>query len=116
MPSLLPCALFVAASTTAPAMPAFEVPVGVEQLLGTDLKLDHFDEAGFPESPKGLLVIEVDDEVGPIIIMLGDAPHYVEAQFTNMQRDAVYLARSGDREDPLPDGSSFTIPYGYGAL
>lgn len=97
-------------------MPSFDVPVGPEQLLGTDLKLDHFDDDGFPESGNGLLVIEVDEEVGPIIIMQGDAPHYVEAQFTNLQRDGVFLARTGDRDDPLPDGTSFTIPYGYGAL
>lgn len=116
MPSPLCCALWVAASTTAPALPSFDAPVSSDLLLGVGLELDHFDDDHFPESRTGLLVVEVDKEVGPIIIMEGDAPHYVEAQFTNQQRDGVFLSRTGDRQDPLPDGTSFTIPYGYGAL
>lgn len=116
MSSLVCCALLVAASTTAAELPAFEAPVAADSLLGLELELHHFDEDRFPESATGLLLVEVDEEVGPITMMQEDSPHYVEAQFTNRQRDGVFLARTGDREDPRPDGTSFAIPYGYGAL
>ena len=43
-------------------------------------------------------------------------PFLLYAQFANRQRDAVFLARDGLVQDPLPDGSFVNIPYGYGAL
>ncbi len=43
-------------------------------------------------------------------------PFLLYAQFVNTQRDGVFLARGGDIEDPLPDGTLFRVPYGFGAL
>lgn len=116
MPNPLCCALVVAASTSAPALPDFDAPVSADRMLGVGLERAHYDDDGFPQSEAGMLVVEVDEQVGPITIMAGDKPHYIEAQFTNRQRDGVFLSREGDREDPLPNGEHFTIPYGYGAL
>ena len=75
-----------------------------------------YDDDGFPESPRGLLAVDP-DPAGYSVRMLGvEFPFLLYAQFANRQRDAVFLARDGEVQDPLPDGSFMNIPYGYGAL
>ncbi|MCX7029378.1 MAG: hypothetical protein NTU62_04565 [Spirochaetes bacterium] len=75
-----------------------------------------YDDNGFPESPRGLLVVGP-DPAGYSVLMRGvEFPFLLYAQFANRQRDAVFLARDGMVQDPLPDGSLVNIPYGYGAL
>lgn len=78
--------------------------------------LDHFDERGYPVDSRGRLVFEEDDE-GPLVYMEGeDFPFLLYAQYVNRQRDAVFLARTGPITDVLPDGSTYTVPFGYGSL
>src|SRR5690606_24445373 len=60
--------------------------------------------------------VENDPAAGPITMVQGQKPHYLEAQFVNVQRDAVWLARQGAVVDVLPNGASYEIPYGYGAV
>jgi hypothetical protein len=75
-----------------------------------------YDDDGFPESLRGLLVVDP-DPAGYSVRMQGVAfPFLLYAQFANRQRDAVFLARDGDVQDLLPDGSFMNVPYGYGAL
>lgn len=103
--------------------PAYEIPEDLSPEAGNvplapvvapgDLR---WDDDGFPESPRGLLVIGP-DPAGYSVAMRGvEFPFLLYAQFANRQRDAVFLARDGEIQDPLPDGSLFNIPYGYGAL
>lgn len=103
--------------------PAYEIPEDLSPEAGNvplapvvapgDLR---WDDDGFPESPRGLLVVAPDPE-GYSVAMRGvEFPFLLYAQFANRQRDAVFLARDGEVQDPLPDGSLFNIPYGYGAL
>jgi hypothetical protein len=74
------------------------------------------DDNGFPESPRGLLVVNP-DPAGYSVLMRGvEFPFLLYVQFANRQRDSVFMARDGLVEDPLPDGSFANIPYGYGAL
>jgi hypothetical protein len=81
-----------------------------------DAAVDHYDPDGYPEDAEGLLAVRKEDP-GYMVYMKGTpAPFLLYAQFANMQRDAVFLARTGSIEDPLPDGSSRLIPYGCGAL
>lgn len=105
-----------ATATATLELPPIEAAVTSTTLIGVGLAVDHYDAEGYPESKDGLLVTEVDREAGPIIIAQGNKPYYLEAQVTNVQRDAVLLARSGPRADTRPDGTIFDIPYGYGAL
>src|SRR5690606_28844008 len=91
-------------------------PVPPTGILGVGLVPHHYDDVGYPESPEGLLIIELDPQVGPITMFRGTQPHYIEAQFVNTQRDAVWLARQGVNRDVLPNGQVYTIPYGYGAI
>ncbi|MCK6545991.1 hypothetical protein L6R52_08985 [Myxococcota bacterium] len=109
-------ALAADTSTAAAELPAIDAPVGAATLVGVGLTVDHHDADGYPESATGLLVTAVDAEAGPIVILKGDRPHYVEAQFSNVQRDAVLFARRGVRTDQRPDGSAFEIAHGFGAL
>lgn len=100
---------------------AYELPpvasvVTPATLIGVGLVVDHHDADGHPESRDGLLVTEIDREAGPIVVLEGRRPHYLEAQFANVQRDAVLLARTGTRTDHRPDGTAFYVPFGYGAL
>jgi hypothetical protein len=85
-------------------------------LLGFGLLPHHYDEVGYAESAEGLLIVENDPSAGPITMVQGQKPHYLEAQFVNVQRDAVWLARQGAVVDVLPNGASYEIPYGYGAV
>jgi hypothetical protein len=85
-------------------------------MLGVDLAPDHYDDAGYPESAEGLLVVELDPSAGPITMVRGKQPHFIEAQFTNTQRDGILLARKGSLSDVLPSGAAHEIPYGYGAI
>lgn len=113
------------ASGAAPSPPAGSSPsapppvtetVASDSLMGVGLVTDHYDDVGYPESAEGLLVIEVDPEVGPITWLRGAQPHYLEAQVVNVQRDGVFLAREGPIDDVLPDGTAHRTPYGYGAV
>ena len=90
--------------------------VAPSDMIGVDLKPDHYDDAGYPESAEGLLVVELDPTAGPITMVRGKQPHYIEAQFTNTQRDAVLLARKQSLSDVLPSGAAHEVPYGYGAI
>lgn len=98
------------------ALPAVNDAVPPSALLGTGLKPDHYDETGYPESAEGLLVIELDPDAGPITLLRGKEPHYLEAQFLNTQRDAIWMARKRSLYDVLPSGAAHEIPYGYGAI
>jgi hypothetical protein len=75
-----------------------------------------YDDNGFPEDPRGLLVVSPDG--GGFAVRMRDVsfPFLLYAQFANRQRDAVFLARNGLVQDTLPDGRLQDIPYGYGAL
>jgi hypothetical protein len=75
-----------------------------------------YDDDGFPEDGRGTLVT-TQAPGGWFVSMYGVAdPFLLYAQFVNTQRDGVFLARNGDIEDPLPDGTLTRIPYGFGAL
>lgn len=91
-------------------------PVAPTGLVGFGLVPHHYDQTGYPESAEGLLIVENDPTAGPITMVQGNKPHYVEAQFVTVQRDAVWLARQGAVVDVLPSGASYEIPYGYGAV
>ena len=80
------------------------------------LEAVRYDDEGFPEDPTGLLVLDQDGEEYLVYLRNVSAPFLLYAQFVNRQRDAVFLARDGALQDPLPDGSFTDIPYGYGAL
>jgi hypothetical protein len=102
---------------------AFEIPEDLSPEAGNlplmpEVPADalRYDDNGFPESPRGLLVVG-SDPAGYSVLMRGvKFPFLLYAQFANRQRDAVFLARDGLVQDPLPDGSLMDIPYGYGAL
>jgi hypothetical protein len=84
--------------------------------LKFDLKSDHYDSHGYPESSDGSLVLEL-MPYGPAVPLRDKRlPPLLYAQFSNRQRDAVYLTREGAFSDTLPDGSLFEIPHGFGAL
>lgn len=90
--------------------------VAPTELIGLGLVPHHYDQVGYPESAEGLLIVERDPVAGPITMVQGSKPHYLEAQFINVQRDGVWLARKGPVVDVLPNGGSYEIPYGYGAV
>jgi hypothetical protein len=102
---------------------AFEIPEDLSPEAGNlplmpEVQPDalRYDDNGFPESPRGLLVVNP-DPAGYAVLMRGvKFPFLLYAQFANRQRDAVFLARDGEVQDPLPDGSLVNIPYGDGAL
>ncbi len=108
----------VSAPAAAPGGEVVEVTQAVPptHILGVDLVPHHYDQFGYAESPEGLLIVEMDPQVGPITMFRGTQPHYIEAQFVNTQRDAVWLARKGAINDVLPNGRQYRIPYGYGAI
>lgn len=86
------------------------------ELVDTSGVFAAYSDAGFPETASGQLVIER-EPYGPVVRLHADTtPYLLYAQYTNTQRDAVILARDNDFADPLPDGSKFTIPFGYGAV
>ncbi len=93
------------------------VPAGDNVPLPTDpLQGLRYDDNGFPEDGKGTLVAS-QAPGGWFVSMHGIAdPFLLYAQFLNTQRDGVFLARKGDIEDPLPDGTRFRIPSGFGAV
>lgn len=79
-------------------------------------EVDHYDGDGYPEDAAGGLVLR-EHRLGPMVYVKDeDDGRLLYAQFANLQRDAVFLARTGTVRDPLPDGGVFEIPYGYGAL
>lgn len=84
-------------------------------VLNFEHQLDHYDEAGYPEDRRGELVLR-DSPDGPVVPFAGDETALLYAQYVNEQRDAVYLARTGDFSDTLPNGKAYVIPYGFGAL
>lgn len=115
-----PAAETVPVGTTGPAyeIPEDLSPEGGNVPLAPVVAPDdlRWDDDGFPESPRGLLVV-APDSAGYSVAMRGvEFPFLLYAQFANRQRDAVFLARDGEIQDPLPDGSLFNIPYGFGAL
>jgi hypothetical protein len=103
-------------SSVAPALPVITATVAGGGLIGVGLETHHHDADGHPESADGRLVLTVDPELGPYLVMQDGRPHSVEAQVANLQRDAVLLAREDGRADERPDGTRFEIPYGWGAL
>lgn len=79
-------------------------------------ELDHYDSDGFPEDEEGLLVFDMEDTT-PLVTMEDDPlPFPLLAQFANIQRDAVFLARKTRVTDTRPDGTRKTVPFGYGAV
>ncbi|GAB6091191.1 hypothetical protein [Spirochaeta dissipatitropha] len=85
-------------------------------LVDTSAEFLRYDDAGFPETASGQLVIDI-EPYGPVIRLRDDTtPYLLYAQYTNKQRDAVILARDSDFTDPLPDGTNFTVPFGFGAV
>jgi hypothetical protein len=85
-------------------------------MLGLGLAPHHYDAVGYPESYEGLLIVEQHPQAGPVTMVHGLKPHYLEAQFVTTQRDSVWLSRSGPIVDVLPNGTAYEIPYGYGAV
>lgn len=83
---------------------------------GTPAAGPRYDDDGFPEDDRGLLLVE-QDPAGYAVRLRGVSfPFLLYGQFVNRQRDAVFLARDGAVQDVLPDGTFREIPYGYGAL
>jgi hypothetical protein len=90
--------------------PERNVPVNI------GAQLDHYDSDGFPEDSDGMLVFDMKD-TKPLVRMEGEeVPRPLTAQFVNIQRDAVFLARKDTITDTRPDGALKTIPFGYGAV
>ena len=89
--------------------------------LGTSMlrigdPVSHYDENGYPETAGGLLALAAHSD-GPVVEVLNDPPPYLlYAQYINRQRDAVFLARTGELTDVLPDGSPVPVPFGHGAV
>ncbi len=84
--------------------------------LSLDEPFHHYGENGYPETQAGRLVVESHDD-GPIVTLQNDPlPFLLYAQYSNRQRDAVFLSRTGDREDVLPNGDLVSIPFGYGSV
>ena len=98
------------------SIPQVARAVAPTNLLGVDLVRHHFDELGYAESEDGFLIVELDPQAGPITLLHGTKPYYLEAQFVTTQRDAICLARDEAIFDVLPTGASHEISYGYGAL
>ena len=93
-----------------------EAEVAGESALSVGLERSHYDADGYPESAEGLLALSRSPD-GPIAFLQGDPdPYLLYAQYSNRQRDAVFLARTGDVNDVLPNGSLRRVPYGYGAV
>lgn len=93
-----------------------EVEAGDTSQLQFGGIVDHYDEHGFPESATGQLVLEP-GPAGPEVFVEDESdPYLLYAQFQNLQRDAVFLARTGPITDVLPSGDAYVVPYGYGAL
>jgi hypothetical protein len=84
------------------------------EALNFDYPIDHYD-LGYPESRDGKLVLRPSPD-GPVVPLSEAGTGLLYAQFVNEQRDAVYLARTGDFSDTLPDGREVLIPFGFGAL
>lgn len=85
-------------------------------LLPEDPVAARYDLDGFPEDPRGLLVVRREGEAFFVNKRAEPEPFLLYAQFANRQRDAVFLARNGAVADPGPDGSVREIPRGQGAL
>lgn len=102
--------------SSATAAPAMLEAVAPSEMLGVELAPDHYDDAGYAESAEGLLVVELDPSAGPITMVRGKQPHFIEAQFVNTQRDGILLARKRSVSDVLPTGAAHEIAYGYGAI
>lgn len=78
--------------------------------------LDHYDDNGYPEDERGLLLL-AEGRDGPLVYTERDqSPYLLYAQYENRQRDSVFLARTGTISDVLPSGAVREIPYGYGAV
>ncbi len=75
-----------------------------------------YDAEGFPETAAGQLALEYGAQGLELYLQGDDQPYLLYAQYENVQRDAVFLARTGPVTDVLPSGEPFVIPYGYGAL
>lgn len=114
-------ALTASAQEVSSAPPESTIPevaqaVAPHDLYGVGLVRDHLDESGYAESQDGFLVVELDPQAGPITLVRGNSPYYLEAQFVTTQRDGIWLARKDAAVDVLPSGASYEIPYGFGAL
>lgn len=84
--------------------------------LDSSGELDHYDAHGYPEDAAGRLVWRAHED-GPLVFVQDDPIGYLlYAQYVNRQREAVFLARTGDIRDPLPNGTTHVIPFGYGAV
>lgn len=112
----LACGAFATAEAQNAALPDVPAAVAPNEMLGVDQAPDHYDETGYAESREGLLVVELDPRAGPITLLRGERPHYLEAQFINVQRDGIWMARKGSLSDVLPSGASHEVPFGYGAI
>jgi len=75
-----------------------------------------YDDDGFPEDDRGLLLVEPDPAGYAVRLRGVSFPFLLYGQFVNRQRDAVFMARDGLVQDVLPDGTFHDIPRGYGAL
>ncbi|MFW6364080.1 MAG: hypothetical protein ACOC0D_09560 [Spirochaeta sp.] len=93
-----------------------EADLSSPERTDTSGEFARYDDAGFPETESGRLVVD-NEPYGPVVRLRGnDLPYLLYAQYTNEQRDAVILARDADFDDLLPDGDSFTVPFGFGAV
>ncbi|TVR58568.1 MAG: hypothetical protein EA426_09605 [Spirochaetaceae bacterium] len=93
-----------------------EVDLSSPELVDTDGEFARYDDLGFPETASGRLVVSR-ESYGPAVRLRGErTPYLLYAQYINEQRDAVMLARDGDFTDPLPDGTAYTVPFGFGAV
>ncbi len=93
-----------------------ELDLSSPALVDTTGEFARYDDAGFPETATGRLFVSL-ESYGPAVRLRDEgAPYLLYAQYTNEQRDAVILARDGDFSDPLPDGTAYTVPFGFGAV
>lgn len=102
--------------------PLPEIPEDLSPEAGNQPRLPEqpleprYDQDGFPEDARGLLVAYREGDAF-WVDMRGDPEAFLlYAQFANRQRDGVFLARNGTILDPEPDGSLREIPRGQGAL
>lgn len=91
-------------------------PTGGNVPRNLGAETDHYDDDGFPEDIVGMLAVERRSDEYLVSMKNESVPYLLYAQFSNVQRDGVFLARRGDIRDPLPTGELQSIPYGFGAL
>jgi len=83
---------------------------------GVNMERFEYNDQGYPITRNGQLVLQPHQKFGFLIYKENNEPYQLYAQFANIQRDAVLLARLGDYIAVNPDGSPEEIQRGTGAI